>query len=1099
MKIFIYFTIFLSILGCQKDSENEIVLTGIEFQSIGTVNFGGVLLGETRNAAIKMINHGPDRLEDIKTKMQLSAPFSAVSFSGTCNDGFLVAEDSCIISIRFAPTLAGEFSQEINIDGFKTSTSGKGLLDGFMTLDITNINLGSIVAGDSFRQNIIISNEGDLIIDAPSFDLPSGVVLGLNTCESFISPKKSCEVALDIRILNSGIYNKSVKLNSGGNNTQIDISASVSPDDPDGVISFVSTPTSLAADGTTRSTIQTREIRDSYGNIVEDGSVVTVSGTNLKFPNGRTFSTVNGIVSFEVESTTSRGVSTVSVLSGQAAGFFSFLLTAGEPYGAFSLEFNYVNQIIANGVSQTVFRFHNIRDQFDNTVEDGTKIYFNLVGNGTLSSNEVLVSIGKAELILTAPTVKGSSTLEVRAGPIRDGNNTIIGWEASSDYNIEFLAGQAYGNINLVSDKESIRAINDIATITIGPVVDQFGNTKSNHSLNVSVDNGISLSGNTVTTNNSGIATLTLEGDNERGNINVSISSEGASGSIDIWAVKQTSINVGNNSYTKLFSRYNETLQKPLPSAPWKEETEGLSLLSFADGSTLGRLNQVGGPFVSEIELPYFLWDCMIQSNQTIYFSPCLKVTRQSIPPNDLMLESSPPMTYSFSNDLLFEDIPSHEYHEGHGGFVSEDVSLKMPSLFYIERSDTLGYIGGYNSLDDGFGSYFYSPSDIFSVWRNLGKTFLRMEDSNTERTLGDFPNPSLDRNFSNSNEYKVYSFGGFDNSFSPGYFQDSFLEYDSSNNTWNYLSFSEDSSLDEDEESSPSARHQNGIVYLEKYNKAYIAGGLGRDPENEQLKIFKDIWAADFEDSKWERICLDCGFSFSSYLNIDSFNASNNNLDFESLKNPIMIWHKDYQQVNILWPEDISSNFSLDPSTDSLSNISQDGLRSLAGARQIIYNDDLGRVYAYNRNTIGANDSTLSYWDMDTGYKRYFRIQYELGEGVRQYGENIRIKSKAYSKSYTEKDETTVNGVNIYIYNLITGNWDLLGSNTSGNETEADSDRIERNYSRNDGLENYVREDGRVEFLIEGRGNPGQDAGPPFSNGNYELRIDYFGIDGIF
>jgi alpha-tubulin suppressor-like RCC1 family protein len=693
MKFKILFSlIFLIIItSCSKKEEEKVIeKTGLAVTAIGAVNFGGVLVGRHKDAAIKLENFGPDT--ETFNFDELTAPFSVVSKSVNCASGQLLKDKSCIISVRFQPTLEGTITQNLSKINSKINLNitGVGLVNGYLVLDSSDWNLGSISAGVLRIKEFTVTNLGDQTVKTPSFNLPTYITVGFNRCGSFIPAKVSCKISLEARLTNARSYDELYSGTSDdGGFVQFNITASVSPANPAGLITFSSVPTSLSSAGQ-EAVIVSNPIKDSYGNIVISGTNINVTTNNiLLLLDGNNYLTnSSGIISFRVRTRTIKGAASISSVAGQASGYSTFPVTAGNAFGPLIVS-DVLNEIPANGLSQVVINTNTILDQYLNIVEDGTEVFFEIIGDGVVNlgganPKKILTYAinGTARAVVRAGTTAQVATLKFYSGPIFDALGNIVGYSANGEIPLNFVPGPAAGIIPVNSGLAAIYSNTNPPTdleylptktvVTIGPVKDQFNNTvKQNTLVNVIIDNGFNASGvipqsvSSLYTNASGYVAFDLIGKSVRGNITVLATSALAQGQTNVWAYLRTKTKYSNNnSKLDVFFRHTAYNSIPLATANWApiEKPEGLLNL---DEFLYGYKKENAEPqtvFALDQGLPYYTWDCMFPAKKNIVFSFCQ------------------------SPILNGEYAPLAIYDENHN--ISFDIPANNPSPEMVENPD---------------------------------------------------------------------------------------------------------------------------------------------------------------------------------------------------------------------------------------------------------------------------------------------------------------------------------------------------------------------------------------------------------------------------
>jgi alpha-tubulin suppressor-like RCC1 family protein len=690
-----YLILLLSFLliSCSEKSEEKKVTpkTGIELVSLGTSYFGGVLLGNYKDSAIKIINYD-DKEVDINEDL-VQPPFYIISKSYHCRDGKLDPISECILSIRFRPQEEGEYNLVYELDESNLNFSGFGLTTGVLVINDDTWHLGEIIAGQIYRKDFTLQNLGDLTIKSPKIELPNNISLVFNNCGNFMSAKQSCQFRLQSKFDNIGDYSHNILIDSDdGGFLNINYQSNVVPSDPSGLITFVEQPESLSANGDEFEFV-INPIVDSFNNIVEENTKVIVNvNDNLLLLGGNEYFTENGKIRFKVRTKTIKGQGYISVLSGNASGFVSFDIDAGPAFGEINIS-STVDEVTANGLTQLVLATDLIKDQYGNLVEDGTPVHFELFGDGSLSSGLTPKKFtnttinGSTTVIVQSGTLAEVAKLKIYSGPIRNNLNEIVGYSANGEIDITFVSGPGYGEIPVIASVNSIYANNNPpeginipseTNLSIGPILDQFGNiVREGSEITVNINNGYNVSTtipseeSTLYTDSQGFAYFKLIGQNNRGFINVNVSSAFATGSLDIWAYKKSRISYTNGGNVDIFFRHHNAQNKPSALLKWGKAIDP-DASSFLDSDFYGYKKFSDEPR-SEFSLldnfPYFTWDCFYPAGDMLVghfckdpeelYTPLLKYTYQNKEVYDSLevtgsAELIPNNTFSIQNKLDF-------------------------------------------------------------------------------------------------------------------------------------------------------------------------------------------------------------------------------------------------------------------------------------------------------------------------------------------------------------------------------------------------------------------------------------------------------------
>lgn len=648
-KYLILLSLFLAFSCSQKEEEKEEIVPVVEIISLGTSNFGGTLVGNSKDAAIQIKNPTDENIE-LNLDEQIVDPFFLVSKSANCLNNILPSKKDCTFSIRFSPSVEGEYSLDLKVKNKELKLSGVGLVSGVLQLESTDWDIGNSIAGKIVSKNFKLKNLGDLTVKTPQFALPSYINLGFNECGSFIAPKSECTFSLEAQMTEARSYNDTLTfVSEDGGFVEITVLSEISPASPSGLIRFEDVPNTMSADGE-EFLIQTKEITDAFGNIVLDGTNINVNAnSNLLILTGNQYTTVNGKIEFRIRTKTIKGNGTISVTSDQANGFISFPITAGEPFGSLSFSTE-IPEIPANGLTQTVLSTDTIFDQYSNIVEDGTPIYFEITGDATISAganpkrySNITIN-GKTTVVIQAGRKAEVARLKVFGGPIYNSFNEIVGYRANGEINVKFIPGPASGIIPVNSSLSAIYSDNNpppditIPTqtlVTIGPIKDQYNNiVREGSNVTVNIENGFNISGAipensfNLETDESGYAFFNLIGDNKRGYINISASSSLANGEHQVWGYRRIQLRYANSSEdVKVYFKHYDSGSLPTPLTSWgkvlKADNSG-----ELDGIYYGYEKVSNTPetsFTPFTEFPFFSWDCFFGSGDDLVGNFCMQ------------------------------------------------------------------------------------------------------------------------------------------------------------------------------------------------------------------------------------------------------------------------------------------------------------------------------------------------------------------------------------------------------------------------------------------------------------------------------------------
>lgn len=1167
---YVLLALSLLLFGCQKEEQATEVKTGVELVAVGAIKFGSVTIGEYREATIRITNHGPDAIPNFVPTSLVTSPFAITQVTSPCTSGSIPVEQVCTITVRFTPTTKGNFVQVIQIGNATQETSGRGLdSTGVVDFSTSVFNLGTVIAGDSVYQDLTLTNSGDFSVITPlPVSLPVGATLVKNECGTYMGPQKVCLMRFSFLRTTVGLHTEDVVMRSRDiSDFTISVISTTEPGPPAGTIAFISPPASIIADGSDTKVIQTAPIRDQFNNIVSDGQLISILPFNLTVVGNTTQSTIGGIVQFTVKSTTVKGDATVTLLSG-ATGFLRFKALAGPAVGIIDSE-PFIDTVQANGISQIDIRLNTLKDQFGNTVEDNSPVYFTLSSGGTLLGSTLNTVLGKVQQLVTPPTVVGTSVLTIKAGVVD--TNSICGYSACGSYTLHYIPGPASGNIPVTPAFGGIFAdpalgislgerVNTL--VSIGPVKDEFNNViATNTSLTLELTNGVNVFNTVIQTDASGMSSFTLAGNGTRGPIKIKVTEESAEGNAEVWAYKDTTLRpeapgLPTSAYKIFMTYYNSSSLPPLVDSAWGL-VKSWGNIDIQDGNYFGDRKKHAPPTLVGNQFPYFTLPCFFNSGINLYAGACLQndfngntsadyrylirktsddanMIEATLNQNKLSLHTEAPegcykqdiqsgsLTYGLQVVMsgidkdhcgvvsVFNPSGAGVWY-GAGGQTPISYILKYPSRAYISDLDKLLYFGGYYSLpiNDSFGGNFLTVQSKRSTWflsQGGGITFT--EDGTG--AAGDYPGNNVMPSMTASNR-NIFLFGGLNlNNYviggSSDYAsvtnpKDDFYMYRGDISQWQALSPNGDSAVtDENQSNSPTARYQNGLLYIPDNNSLLL--GSGKTFISNLWVNANDLWSLkldDLNDLNWKRECFPCNFPANAHFHPSTPFSSDSQLAPTPLQ---MTWNPYIQKVLFLWTGTNNGLSFLNPLTSGNKTVTTSDSYSFntggtnlvsSNLYQIEVNPSIGRTFFYKRNTVNSNNSELWYWDMDTSTKQYYRAEIDLGgAGAKTYIRDLSIHVNGYGKITNLSNVVSTQGLSVSIFNYSTNQWELVQTNGAGFSFNPTPDpQISITYSPLVSA-NYVSSSGKINLIIS-------PIGTTSSSGYNEVFIDEIYVNGTF
>ncbi len=199
------------------------------------VPFGSVNTGSSANQTVTVTNTGTASLMvgAVGSTDPLAAPFTKTN--DTCSNQTIAPSASCTMTITFAPTATGTFSDSFNIpsnDPARSSVivnaSGTGAAAPTPAISVTDsvaptndllVPFGTVTAGASAAQTVTVTNNGNagLVIGAvgSTDSLASPFAVTTDTCSNqTIAPSASCAVTITFAPAATGTFSDSFNIPS---------------------------------------------------------------------------------------------------------------------------------------------------------------------------------------------------------------------------------------------------------------------------------------------------------------------------------------------------------------------------------------------------------------------------------------------------------------------------------------------------------------------------------------------------------------------------------------------------------------------------------------------------------------------------------------------------------------------------------------------------------------------------------------------------------------------------------------------------------------------------------------------------------------------
>lgn len=262
------------------------------------------------------------------------------------------------------------------------------------------------------------------------------------------------------------------------------VSIPILPDIPAGTIVLQATPSSLIANSNYTSTVKvppSAPITDIHGNVVQDGTVVTVQTDSGHFiDDGQEVTqiqatTLNGTISVTYKATQGPGTAQIDATAGSANGSVFIDLVTGDPFYGITLNAS-PSSIVADGLTTSVISSGIIQDEFYNQVAQGTFLTVTTTAGvfatpdaaPGISGHQAAVSQqGTISFTLQSTTVAATASIDVRA----------VAGPAEGSVSVNFVPGEPAGTIVLSAAPDTLIAgSGQQSTISSSVIKDANGN-----------------------------------------------------------------------------------------------------------------------------------------------------------------------------------------------------------------------------------------------------------------------------------------------------------------------------------------------------------------------------------------------------------------------------------------------------------------------------------------------------------------------------------------------------------------------------------------------------------------------------------------------
>ena len=1097
--------------SCNKTSKDGGESSSLSVAIAGATNLGKVQMGDFRHTGIRIENNtGSDVTFNLPV---LNLPFSWDGYTGSCVGARVPAGTICTIKIKFEPVDTDDKFANFVFLGKSFNLLGRGLRIGELTLGVASWNAGSFLAGDPQLRTITTTNVGDASISIPKI-INQDVKILTHSCGEEIAPSETCNLVLSITKTSAQEYEEDIFFYTTENPlflVPLRFLGETRPNVPSGVIEFQNADSTIIADGVEIRQIESRPIRDQFGNVVSDGSVIVANLQNLEQVEAMSKTTLNGVVTYNVRSTNITGVSRVVLSGGNATGVLAITSISGPPVGVISLK-SFNNQLLANNVSFLTVETTTLVSSSGNAMTDGTPMYVTLTGPGQIITQEPLTAGGVLRVRLKSTFVSGPGELVINGGPIRDGLGNITGYQSEGRFPLDFLPVPLIGNFNLTSALPAIHSsVNGdghpyTTRVTVDDIRDEFMNlVGANRDVSITITNGKNENNQTSFTAKTDALSrvaFDLYGIGVRDWIGITATVNNQSKFHRVFAYSEQSQlhNRGTNNKITLKTARKSSVFATSQLAPnstlWRNVETNYYSIRSQDTSYYGSIYAYG--YWRELEGPkrHLVWDCIHPMDNYVVMAPCMEKKMVGD-------------TYIYRPTSLVEMVP----HRDPENYMNSYITV-LPDASSGIGGEAIGTISVYDSAlgqIQYFGGVYKEPQNIYDgatgTYRmeygieNVDKTFAYKDVplmTYLPKVNAPHDEPVAFPIAASYHRYKdeVYIIGGIKKG-GAGLTYGNKLQHYRNGNITSYTVL-------DGVNGTPIGRYNNGVYYNPKLNTVYLLGG-----RNSIGMFLDEVWKVDMNQTpkRWTQVCDLCGLPTYSpvvHSQLLALGAGGTLINgawitlFESLFPPMIYEDSSTGKTFMSIPNSptISEvNLELGIINNSVTDVNFLDFRNFA---QLIHNQKSDRFFRHTIAQAGTMNTRFHHKDGRNGEMRYYMAEVSVDPESTSFARTLTPVISAYSQNRTINGATSVTeyGVSAYIFNFSTNLWELIGESTSTTPNFMSSQAFNIRRTIPNGVD-YIRND-KAHILIKPTQELGRQVGGNVYPAENHFLINSIRLDGV-
>lgn len=1059
------FLLLLIFVSCAKEEAEVVEIKDLEVSYAPTNTFGIVRIGERKYSGFKIKNN-----TNSKIKISYTEPSEPFIITERGCEAELEANSECLVKILFLPSRGLEHETTIDVMGEKLTFNGKSLRDSSIELEQIYWDAGTIEAGEIAIHEVKIHNVSDSVLSPPKTNTPNYFILS-HTCREEILPDSSCTVRVGVQKTKVGDYDEEFAIFTNETPERYGVfKSTVVPSFPAGNIPIVCEKQSLIANNEDKTTCTAGPITDDFGNIVENGVPVNASTRMLYLDNKLIDYTKDGMVNFNIRSTSNNDIAKLILSTGRASGTSDVQLVSGPPIGEIRFK-SHQEQISADGKSSIVLETFPMYNNSGVPLTDGTELEVLVDGSGIDISPHHFSLDGVLKIYIKASTVADLNIITVRANPkVVNGETTYL---ASGQTTLKFAPLSKIGSANIHCDNQEILKSTDISSLNptettchVTGIGDIHGNpVGADVEVMITLSNSVNsedLSSFKLISNENSAVSFTVKGVGQRGDIGINAIISEIEKNHTIYAVDQLVIN--HSYYDKnidLYYLYTDSSRDAtdIDFSEWSKYLGDFYEVQSLDNLMFGIDRYMGGESTTLATTKDFGMDCLVGVRNYVVSSPCTEI-----------IVNNESFDYRFSVPVkIGPEVSDYEINGIATDFSQYLGSKLMGAVHFYDKYENQIHIFGGSYLEDlGSGNYKMLPNPDGLSYSNI--TLFNNLFTDFSMYTDEYP---MFKGYHKGQE-RSFTFGGI-----------GFISDEDGNKSLQYsnllLKFEE---LDlvpiQTVGDSPSQRFLPGVFYDEERNDVYVFGGI-----NSSLTILNDIWKLDLDNEvlTWEHLgdSFDLGLSYSKadYLkNLletqgENFITYVSSITFEiyrSMVEDVMPPKVSFYNNKIYISEFEGTNLKeFDLITNELKNA--ESLTFLTG-RNTYYNSANNRTYIIQNNSPGQFETKLTYLDSFKENTLLYKASIHIEEY--SYLHALEITPEISATVENEVFDQTQVGLKAYIYNHTSDQWELLGEHY-GDKTSIESSFISK---RLDNPREYFSPNRTVDIMLTPNFRPGEYQG---------------------